>query len=207
MDTRGASLPRRAHRDLVGRLGGYGPDSPCRLVVATTDPASLPEKATWYLATILPHPDAPHATTSPRPPADLTEIVRLYSLRPWIEQSYEQIKDKLGWADFQVRSDRAIRRDQTLVTLRLLLLLGPVVHPTRTAGCQRAGPVPRRRAREGDPPRPTSPNSPVGQGLTRYPFLAHPSRHPQPMVASLDGHGPTLRAPGPDRRSHHRTQH
>ncbi|WP_369392842.1 transposase [Streptomyces sp. CG1] len=30
------------------RLGGYGPDSPCRLVVATTDPAGLPEKATWY---------------------------------------------------------------------------------------------------------------------------------------------------------------
>ncbi|MFM9443755.1 hypothetical protein [Streptomyces acidiscabies] len=28
------------------RLGGYGPDSPCRLVVATTDPGTLPEKAT-----------------------------------------------------------------------------------------------------------------------------------------------------------------
>jgi hypothetical protein len=28
------------------RLGGYGPDSPCRLVVAITDPARLPEKAT-----------------------------------------------------------------------------------------------------------------------------------------------------------------
>ncbi|MDH6440288.1 hypothetical protein M2158_008829 [Streptomyces sp. SAI-144] len=28
------------------RLGGYGPDSPCRLVVATTDPGMLPEKAT-----------------------------------------------------------------------------------------------------------------------------------------------------------------
>ncbi|WP_198549157.1 hypothetical protein [Streptomyces sp. PRh5] len=35
------------------RLGGYGPDSPCRLIVATTDPAALPEKATWYLATNL----------------------------------------------------------------------------------------------------------------------------------------------------------
>ncbi|MEV2255606.1 hypothetical protein AB0I94_34460 [Streptomyces sp. NPDC050147] len=28
------------------RLGGYGPHSPCRLVVATTDAATLPEKAT-----------------------------------------------------------------------------------------------------------------------------------------------------------------
>jgi hypothetical protein len=97
------------------RLGGYGPDSPCRLVVATTDPARLPEKATWYLATNLPHPDAPHAATGLHPPADLPEIVRLYGLRPWIEQSYKQIKDELGWADFQVRSDRAIRRHQTLV--------------------------------------------------------------------------------------------
>jgi hypothetical protein len=44
-------------------LSGYGPGSRCRLVVATTDPATLPPKATWYLATNLPHPDAPHATT------------------------------------------------------------------------------------------------------------------------------------------------
>ncbi|MFJ3308214.1 hypothetical protein ACIPSA_35035 [Streptomyces sp. NPDC086549] len=43
------------------RLGGCGPDAPCRLIVATTDPARLPEKATWYLVTNLPHPDAPHA--------------------------------------------------------------------------------------------------------------------------------------------------
>ncbi|MEU9191472.1 hypothetical protein AB0D14_44830 [Streptomyces sp. NPDC048484] len=38
-----------------------------------------------YLATNLPHPDAPHAATGPHPPADLAEIVRLYGLRPWIE--------------------------------------------------------------------------------------------------------------------------
>jgi len=31
------------------------------------------------------------------------------------EQSYEQVKDELGWADFQVRSDSAIRRHQALV--------------------------------------------------------------------------------------------
>jgi hypothetical protein len=41
--------------------------------------------------------------------------VRLYGLRPWIEQSHKQIKDELGWADFQVRSATAIRRHQTLV--------------------------------------------------------------------------------------------
>ncbi|MFJ4640753.1 hypothetical protein ACIP69_34885 [Streptomyces hygroscopicus] len=36
------------------RLGGFGPESPCRLVVTTTDPAGLLEKATWCLATNLP---------------------------------------------------------------------------------------------------------------------------------------------------------
>ena len=42
-------------------------------------------------------------------PADLAEVVRLYGLRNWVEQSYKQVKVELGWADFQVRSDLAIR--------------------------------------------------------------------------------------------------
>src|SRR5437763_1964550 len=49
------------------------------------------------------------------PPADLTEIGRLYGLRNWVEQSYKQAKQELGWADFQVRQDRAIRRHWELV--------------------------------------------------------------------------------------------
>src|SRR2546429_8965975 len=49
------------------------------------------------------------------PAASLAEIVRLYGIRHWIEQSYKQVKDELGWADFQVRSDIAIRRHQALV--------------------------------------------------------------------------------------------
>ncbi len=36
-------------------------------------------------------------------------------IRHWIEQSYKQVKDELGWADFQVRSYTAIRRHQALV--------------------------------------------------------------------------------------------
>jgi hypothetical protein len=54
-------------------------------------------------------PDSPH------PAASLAEIVRLYGIRHWIEQSCKQVKDELGWADFQVRSDLAIRRHQVLV--------------------------------------------------------------------------------------------
>jgi hypothetical protein len=42
-------------------------------------------------------------------------VVRLYGLRNWVEQGYKQVKGELGWADFQVRSGRAIRRHWTLV--------------------------------------------------------------------------------------------
>ena len=97
-----------------------------------------------------PAPDAVCAATSPHPPADVTEIVRLYDLRPWIEQSCKQIKDELGWADFQVRSNRAIPLASAPGQLHLLLLPGPTAHSTRTSGCHRTGPVPR----EGDQPPP-----------------------------------------------------
>ncbi|GGZ41460.1 hypothetical protein GCM10010365_72710 [Streptomyces poonensis] len=96
-------------------LGFWGPDGLNRLVVATTAPATLPEKSTWYLVTDLPRPGGPRVAESPHPPAGLAEVVRIYGIRNWIEQSYKQVKDELGWADFQVRTDRAIRRHQTLV--------------------------------------------------------------------------------------------
>jgi DDE superfamily endonuclease len=96
-------------------LGGWGPDGVRRLVVATADPGTLPDKATWYLVTNLARPGGPREKDSPWPAASLAEIVRLYAIRNWIEQSYKQVKDELGWADFQVRSDIAIRRHQVLV--------------------------------------------------------------------------------------------
>jgi hypothetical protein len=96
-------------------FAGYGPDRPVRLVVATTDPSTLPVTSTWYLATNLPHPEAPGAADSPIAPADLAEVVRVYGLRNWVEQGYKQVKHELGWADFMVRSDRAIRRHWALV--------------------------------------------------------------------------------------------
>jgi SRSO17 transposase len=97
-------------------LGWWGPDGNVRLVVATTDPAALPAQSTWYLATDLPRPGSPREADSTQPAADLREVVRIYGIRHWIEQSYKQVKDELGWADFQVRSDTAIRRHQSLVT-------------------------------------------------------------------------------------------
>lgn len=83
---------------------GYGPGKPVRAICATTDRRTLPDSSTWYLTTNLPVNEAP-----------LPEVVRLYGLRHWIEQGYKQMKDELGWADFMVRNDRAIRRHWTLV--------------------------------------------------------------------------------------------
>ena len=81
-------------------------------MVATTDPATLPKLTTWYLLTNLARPAGRRAQQ-----AQLGEIVATYGLRNWVEQGYKQVKDELGWADFQVRSDRAIRRHWTLVCL------------------------------------------------------------------------------------------
>ncbi|MDB5779876.1 MAG: hypothetical protein JWP93_2241, partial [Polaromonas sp.] len=58
-----------------------------RAVCATTDRRALPALSTWYLTTNLPPEQAP-----------LGEVVRLYGLRNWVEQSYKQMKDELGWA-------------------------------------------------------------------------------------------------------------
>ncbi len=98
------------------RLGWWGPDGARRLVVATADPAALPAKATWCLVTNLPRPGGPREDGSPHLAADLAEVVRIYGIRHWTEQGYKQVKDERGWADFQVRSDAAIRRHQVLVT-------------------------------------------------------------------------------------------
>ncbi|GEC10542.1 hypothetical protein SSP24_81970 [Streptomyces spinoverrucosus] len=158
------------------------------------------DKATWYLATNLPHPDAPHAATSAHPPADLTEIVRLYGLRPWIEQSYKQIKDELGWADFQVRSDTAIRRHQTLVNCAFSFCWDQWFTPPGDLDATAPDPCPDEGPERGTSLTPPASTALLAQGLTRHPFLAHllahPGHHPHPVVASLDGQGPALRAPG-----------
>ncbi|HET8844842.1 MAG TPA: IS701 family transposase [Ktedonobacteraceae bacterium] len=95
--------------------GPYGPDKAQRAVVATTDPETLPDLTTWYLATNLPAPADRPVTPLPFPPASLEEVIRLYGLRQWVEQSYKQVKHALGWSQYQVRSDLAIRRHWQLV--------------------------------------------------------------------------------------------
>jgi DDE superfamily endonuclease len=96
-------------------VGPYGPTKRQRVVIATTDPATLPELSTWYLVTNLPAPAAAHLPASALVPADLAEVVRLYGLRNWVEQSYKHVKGALGWNAYQVRKDHAIRRHWALV--------------------------------------------------------------------------------------------
>jgi hypothetical protein len=96
--------------------GPYGPERAQRAVVASTDPDNLPERKTWYLVTNLPHPSCSERSRENEPAAaDLAEVVRLYGLRMWVEQSYKQVKHVLGWSDYQVRSDIAMRRHWQLV--------------------------------------------------------------------------------------------
>jgi hypothetical protein len=84
------------------QAGPFGAQRAKRAVVVTTDPLTLPALNTWYLITNL-------------LTATVAEVVRLYGLRMWVEQSYKQVKTTLGWAHYQVRSDIAIRRHWTLV--------------------------------------------------------------------------------------------
>lgn len=96
--------------------GPYGPQRAQRALVVSTDPGELPDLSTWYLVSNLPHPGSDRALEEGALPAtDLGEVVRLYGLRMWVEQSYKQLKHALGWSQYQVRSDLAIRRHWQLV--------------------------------------------------------------------------------------------
>jgi hypothetical protein len=145
-------------------LGWWGPDGTTRLVVATADPGTLPGKATWYLATNLPRPGGPREVGSPHPAADLAEIVRIYGIRHWIEQGYKQVKDELGWADFQVRSDAAIRRPPGPGQLRVQLLLGRLVRRSPAARSRGSASRSTQPPREGGPAPPPSRRRRPGRG-------------------------------------------
>src|SRR5499425_1717005 len=156
-------------------LGWWGPDGFTRLVVATADPGTLPDKATWYLATNLPRPGGPREARSVHPAADLAEIVRLYGIRHWIEQSYKQVKDELGWADFQVRSAVAIARHQTLVNCAFSFCWATWFDQPSTRDSANASPPGSSADEPGERGRPTSPAGAaflLAQGITRRPGLA-----------------------------------
>jgi hypothetical protein len=179
-------------------LGWWGPDGARRLVVATADPGTLPDKATWYLVTNLPRPGGPREPDSPHPAAGLAEITRIYRIRHWTGQSYKQVKDELGWADFQVRSDVAIRRHQALVNCAFSFCWAawfadhPPQHdsaaprPEPGRGERGAG---RRRAAAGTVP---------AAGAARDTRLAFPLDRVATLVAGMVRCAPAPAAAGPD---------
>jgi DDE superfamily endonuclease len=176
-------------------LGWWGPDGARRLVVATADPATLPPKATWYLVTNLPRPGGPRQAASVHPPASLAEIVRIYGIRHWIEQSYKQVKDQLGWADFQVRSDTAIRRHQALVNCAFSFCwaawFGDHAAPPQTA-------APRHRARprrEGVPRRRPAASTVLAAGAARGRRLALPLDRAAALVDGMVQGAPAAASP------------
>ena len=179
-------------------LGWWGPDGTTRLVVATADPGTLPEKATWYLATNLPRPGGPRAANSPHPAADLAEIVRIYGIRHWIEQSYKQVKDQLGWADFQVRSGTAIRRHQALVSCAFSFCWDTWFADNRPQQ-DPAAPRPRPgRGERGATRRRAATSTILAAGITRDTRLAFPLDRVATLVAGMVQGAPAAAAASPD---------
>src|SRR6266516_446273 len=180
-------------------LGWWGPDRARRLVAATADPGILPPKATWYLVTNLPRPGGPREANSPHPAAGLAEITRIYGIRHWIEQGYKQVKDELGWADFQVRSDIAIRRHQVLVNCAFSFCWdawsGDHPAPRRTAA-PRPGPG---RGERGAARRRTTGSTVLATGAARGPRLAFPVDRAAALVDRMVQGAPAPAAAGPDR--------
>jgi len=180
------------------RLGWWGPDGARRLVAATADPATLPPKATWYLVTNLPRPGGPREPDSPHPAAGLAEIVRIYGIRHWIEQSCKQVKDELGWADFQVRSDTAIRRHQALVNAAFSFCWDAWFADTPP----QHDPAPPRpepgRGERGAAPRLTPAGTILAARAARDTRLAHPLDRAATLVASMVQGAPAAAAASPD---------
>ncbi|MFI6688095.1 IS701 family transposase [Streptomyces sp. NPDC050485] len=188
------------------RLGWWGPDGLVRLVVATTDPATLPETSTWYLATNLPRPGSPREPLSRHAAADLTEVVRIYGLRHWVEQSYKQVKDELGWADFQVRSDTAIRRHQTLVNCAFSFCWNTWFAPlTPTPAAPAPEPdTPSGAAERGQTGVPAAPAGLLAPSHPGRPWLADALGHAATLLASMDDQAPAHRTPSPPQHRRHR---
>jgi hypothetical protein len=172
---------------LEGKAGPYGPQRPRRLVIATSDPATLPEAATWYLETTLPLVEA-----------ELAEIVRLYGLRNWVEQAYKQIKHALGWSQYQVRSDRAMRRHWALVQCAFAFcwwaetcsLTG---HPAADQDTSPETPSGERGGKGAAPPEPvtTSPLALLAGGVAAGTRLAGAGLVPVALLAGMVGSAST----------------
>jgi hypothetical protein len=142
----------------------------------------LPGHSSWYLLTNLPRPANRRAQQ-----ADLAEVVRLYGLRNWVEQGYKQVKGELGWADFQVRSDRAIRRHWALVYCAFSFCWQAFLaeQPAQPAApnSQAAAPAATRGATPGGHRRRTGRRSVVAEGVASGAGVANPLERAGALLA------------------------
>ena len=153
----------------------YGPNRQVRLVAATDDPTALKADSTWFMTTNL----------SPAE-ADAAEVYGLYRLRDWIEHYYKPAKHELGWADFQVRPERAIVRHWQLVMLAFTfsLLAGAPTPPDTAAGSTE--PLPEPAGAAGGK---TGAATGLAGHAARRPRLAVPLGAPPTLLVPVD-HGP-----------------
>ena len=180
--------------------GPYGPAPRLRALVATTDPATLPDHQTWYLATNLPLPGAP-AGDAALPPADLAEVVRLYGLRMWVEQSYKQTTYALGWSQYQVRSDQAMRRHWQLVCCAFSFCWWHESHPaTAVAGRPDEDLMPQPAVDEAAGRGENTPPAPAGVlagGAAQRARVAGAVDHAPALLAQLVAAAPAARSAVP----------
>ena len=75
----------------------------------TTDVATLPRNATWYVMTHIPN-------------LKYHQVGNLYGLRNWVEYGLKQSKNELGWADFRVTNYAQIEKWWELVMSAYLMV-------------------------------------------------------------------------------------
>lgn len=195
---------RDGHREnwwaLDIKAGPYGPQRRERAVVVTTDPHTLPELSTWYLVTNLSITAPSRAKREAHQATSVAEVVRLYGLRAWLEQSYKQVKMALGWAEYQVRNSRAIQRHWVLVCCAFTFCWWQSAQPVIGESLDKIAALPQRaghnrRRRQGKKPRrPSNPKLVVAQRSQASAQLAGASAHAQTLLARLFVGAPAIRA-------------
>ena len=125
----------------------------------------------------------------------------MYGLRLWVEQSYKQTKYALGWSQYQVRSDQAMRRHWQLVCCAFSFCWWHASHPaTAVAGQPAEALAPEPAADEavgrGENTRPT-PASVLAGGAARRARLAGAVDHAAALLARVVVVAPAVGAAGP----------
>jgi SRSO17 transposase len=167
----------------------YGSTKSVRLIAATLDPQHLKPESTWYLATSFPLAEV-----------SAEQVYELYRLRDWIEHYYKPVKHELGWADYQMRPERAIVRHWQLVMLAFTfsLLVGAALsslHETTAGGKIGARqPSQRRRVRGAGRAHRASRSRHLEPGAAPRAGLVVPVGSTAGVLATLVAQRPTARA-------------